>query len=84
MDIFGYESSPVKWCETIYQYSNYICEFFNTITGFSYIYFSLLLFKNLKIIHGRDFGFNNIKNMSNIEFNNYNICTSILLIGIFT
>jgi len=84
MDIFGYETSSVKWCETIYQYSNYICEFFNTITGFSYVYFSLLLFKNLKIIHGRNFGLNNIKNMSNIEFNNYNIYASILLIGIFT
>ena len=84
MDIFAYESSSIKWCETIYLYSDYICEFLNTITGFSYIYFSLLLFQNLKLIHGQNFGFKNIKNMSSIELNNYSIYATILLIGIFT
>ena len=84
MDILGYETSSVKWCEAIYQYSDYICEFFNTLTGFSYIYFSFLLFKNLQLIHGQQFGLKNIRNMSNIEFNNYSIYATISLIGIFT
>lgn len=34
MDI--YESSPMKWCEPIYQYSDYIAEFWNTITSLSF------------------------------------------------
>jgi len=84
MDIIGYQTSSVKWCESIYQNSNYICEFFNTLTGFSYIYFSFLLYKNLKLIHKRNLHLSNIKNMSLTEFNNYNIYVSTLLIGIFT
>tara|TARA_B100000902_G_C27319185_1_gene923217 strand:- start:1253 stop:1960 length:708 start_codon:yes stop_codon:yes gene_type:complete len=84
MDIIGYQTSSIKWCETIYQYSNYVCEFFNTLTGFSYIYFSFLLYKNLQIIHKKKLSFSNIKNMSIIEFNNYNIYLTTLLIGIFT
>jgi len=84
MNILRYETSSVKWCETIYKYSNYICEFFNTVTGFSYIYFSFLLLKNLRMIHGQDFGYNKIKIMSKIEFKNYSIYLTCLSIGIFT
>ncbi len=36
-----YETSPMKWCETIYQYSPYIAEFWNSITALSFIFISI-------------------------------------------
>ena len=49
MDIFNYESSSIKWCESAYTVSIYVCEFLNTITSFSYTYFSILYFNNLQL-----------------------------------
>lgn len=49
MDIFNYESSSIKWCESAYTVSIYVCEFLNTITSFSYVYFSYLYFNNLRL-----------------------------------
>lgn len=36
-----YQSSPIKWCEGIYQYSDYIAEFWNTITSMSFTIFAI-------------------------------------------
>ena len=47
MNIFKYESSPISWCETNYYMTDYICEYYNTLTGFSYILASILLFYNI-------------------------------------
>jgi alkaline ceramidase len=42
MDYLSYETSKIDWCETNYQKSNYIIEYYNSISNIPYILFYLL------------------------------------------
>lgn len=84
IDIFSYETSKISWCETNYMITNNICEFFNSITNLYYIYNSVRLYSDLKILHGSKYSIFNYKNLSILERNNINITIIGCLIGIFS
>lgn len=39
-----YQTSPIKWCESIYKYSIYIAEFWNSITSLSFLLIALYFY----------------------------------------
>tara|TARA_Y100000589_G_C27140555_1_gene624473 strand:+ start:769 stop:1551 length:783 start_codon:yes stop_codon:yes gene_type:complete len=84
MDIFYYESSEIKWCESKYVVSYYICEFMNSITGFIYIFFSMLLYWNLKKIYNNGFKLKNYFLLNKIQKYQLNVILSNFGIGLFT
>jgi alkaline ceramidase len=49
--MFNYQSSTIDWCESNYVYSNYIAEFWNTISNILYIIVYFLSFRSFKYIN---------------------------------
>ena len=43
-----YQTSPMKWCESIYKYSIYIAEFWNSLTSLSFLLVALYCYINQK------------------------------------
>lgn len=67
-NLFKFLPSTVDWCEKNYQLSNYVAEFYNTITG-TCIFISIYSFKyhnqdlfNQKIFHSFSINMNNVYN----------------------
>jgi hypothetical protein len=54
-----YQSSPIKWCEALYQHSDYIAEFWNTLSSMSFTIISFYGYYKHK-----DYNFSK-KNISN-------------------
>lgn len=84
MTVLDYESSPISWCETNYNIFGNICEFYNTLTGASYILSGILFLKNLRIIFGNYVTLFNFFNLNYHEKYYYSVYLIHLLIGIFT
>ena len=84
MNIFEYESSKISWCEISYNVSNYICEFFNSMSGFIYVYHSLKLYDDLNLIYGNNFSLQNYYKLPFFEKKNLDIIVYSFLIGIFS
>ena len=43
-----YLTSPMKWCEPLYQYSEYIAEFWNSFSSLFFTLISILTYYNMK------------------------------------
>ena len=48
--MFNYQSSTIDWCGSNYVYSNYIAEFWNTVSNILYIIVYFLSFRSFKYI----------------------------------
>ena len=44
-----YQTSPMKWCESIYYYSDYIAEFWNTFTSLFFTFLPLYCYLDMKV-----------------------------------
>ena len=84
INILKYESSEISWCEITYNISNYICEFFNSSSGFIYIYHSIKLFNDLKKLYGKNFNFSDYEKLRFFERKNLDIIIYSFLIGVFS
>jgi len=47
--IMEYQTSPMKWCESIYYYSDYIAEFWNTFTSLFFTFLPLYCYLDMKV-----------------------------------
>jgi len=84
MAILNYESSPISWCERNYEIILYICEFYNTLTGLSYVLSGFFFKRNLIKIFGDKFSLKNYNNLNIYEKYYLSVYLAHLFIGIFT
>ena len=49
VSIMEYQTSPMKWCESIYYYSDYIAEFWNTFTSLFFTFLPLYCYLDMFI-----------------------------------
>ena len=84
INIIKYESSEISWCEASYSISIYICEFLNSISGLIYVYHSIKLYNELKMLYSNNFNFKNYEKLPFFERKNLDIIIYSFLIGIFS
>ena len=84
INILRYESSEISWCEVSYSISIYICEFLNSISGLIYVYHSIKLYNELKMLYSNNFNLKNYEKLPFFERKNLDIIIYSFLIGIFS